>query len=157
MHGSLQALPRPASAIDPSCQYGAHVSSTPTPVIRRPRPAPSPMPGRPGSWVQRYNRRPVTVSIDDTLSGNSLLSAQNILAVDSKLEDLNGIVTHHWHCSAMLGRAPWLCRRRHSRAGGGNQGRRLASSPYLGRICHGLPYCCAPDFPALTSPKKRLR
>jgi len=69
MHGSLQALPRPGSAIDPSCQYGAPVSSTPTPVVRRPRPAPSPMPGRPGSWVQRYHRRPVTVSIDDTLSG----------------------------------------------------------------------------------------
>ena len=73
MHGSLQALPRPGSAIDPSFQYGAPVSSTPTPVVRRPRPAPSPMPGRPGSWVQRYHRRPVTVSIDDTLSGIYLL------------------------------------------------------------------------------------
>ena len=65
------ATSRPPSVMDLSCQYGAPTSAMPTPVIRRPRAAPSPAPGRPGSFVQRYHRRPVTVSIDDTLSGKA--------------------------------------------------------------------------------------
>ena len=65
------AASRPPSVMDLSCQYGAPTSAMPTPVIRRPRAAASPAPGRPGSFVQRYHRRPVTVSIDDTLSGKA--------------------------------------------------------------------------------------
>ena len=51
-------------------------------------------------------------------------------------------MTHSWHCSALLERAPWICRARGSRALGGNQGRRLALTlskedlPWLDIVAH---------------------
>ena len=58
--------------IDPSCLYGSVSGRTPlTPPITR-RSDYNPSPARPRrNWVQRYNRRPNTVNIDEnTMAGN---------------------------------------------------------------------------------------
>ena len=77
--GRSPSLPRGVSPVDPDCLYGS-VSVLPggrrgqatPPSARRTSVLASPQQGGRRTWLQRHNRRPQTVSVDDsTLSGET--------------------------------------------------------------------------------------